>query len=244
MSLALALALALLTAPACAQTRKGKPEPSLPRSVIPESARAPGAGPAGEPDTVGKPIDGARRSEVPVIGESRPVGPGTAPAEKGRRGPVEPEPTLDPEILAAPTPVDPELFSKLVTHVRKHCSEGEGGLCCLSGQAPLKKGAPARTACLEIGTPVEEGDVHHAVYREVFTGLTLVTTESLPKEKRVEQTVLEMGMGGSVDRVAIESEADAGDKSHRANALKPGEAEKLFTDAAKDLLTITPRIRI
>lgn len=247
MSLAPALTLALFSLSAAAQTPRDKPEPSpvLPRSAIPESAQAPGAGPAGEPDTVGRPIDGARRSEVPAVGEARRVGPSQGPVVTvpGARGPVEPEPTLEPQLLAAPVPVDRELFNRLVTHVRKHCAEDEGGMCCLSGQSPLKKSAPSRTACLEVGVPQEEGDVHHAVYREVLSGLTLVATEARPKEKRVEQVLLEMGMGGSVDRVSIQSEGADGVQL-RADALKPGEAEKLFDAAAKDLLTITPRVRI
>jgi hypothetical protein len=161
------------------------------------------------------------------------------------RGPVEPEPTLEPELLAAPVAVDKVLFDKVVTHVRKYCtSEEESGLCCLSGQSPLKKGAANRTACLDIRVPAEEGDVHPAVYREVFLGLTLISTTVVPKEKRVEHVTLRAGMDGSVTQVEISSEGSDGVEQQRANAMKPGETEPLFSEAAKDLLVITPRVRI
>lgn len=165
-------------------------------------------------------------------------------AKPAAKGPVEPEPTLEPSLLAAPVPVDKPLFDKLVTHVRKYCaSDEESGLCCLSGQSPLKKSAPNRTACLDVRVPQEEGDVHLAVYRETFLGLTLLSTTSLPKEKRVEQVTLEVAMDGSVTQVEISSEGAEG-LEHRADPMKSGETEPLFSAAAKDLLLITPRVKI
>ena len=192
----------------------------------------------------------AAESRREFEGNPRPAGPERAPALEGRplgpsaKGPLEPEPTPDRSLLAAPVAIDKTLLNKLVTHVRKYCSADEdSGLCCLSGQSPLSKNAPNRTACLDIEVPQEEGDVHQAVYRETFVGLTLLSTTSLPKERRVEQVVLEVGMGGSVNQVEISSEGSGG-LAHRANPMKPGETEPLFDLAAKDLLLIAPRIRI
>lgn len=181
--------------------------------------------------------DGAKPGAVPPV-EGRAVGPSV-------RGPVEPEPTLERELLPAPVPVDKALFDKVVTHVRKHCSsEEDGGLCCLSGQSPIKKAAPSRTACLDIRVPKDEGDVHLAVYREVFLGLTLLSTTVIPKEKRVEHVTLRAAMDGSVTRVEMTSEGADGLEQRRADEMKPGETEPLFTEAAKDILAITPRVRI
>lgn len=237
MSLALTL-LTLFAVPSSAQVvrEEAKPPqaatPALPRSVIPD------------PVATGHPA----QAEAPRVLPS--PGPDRAPAIDGRRvgpsakGPVEPEPTLEPTLLAAPVAVDKPLFDKLVTHVRKYCAaDDESGLCCLSGQSPLKKGAPNRTACLDIEVPQEEGDVHLAVYRETFVGLTLLSTTSLPKEKRVEQVTLEVAMDGSVTQVEISSESAEG-LAQRADPMKAGETEPLFTAAAKDLLLITPRVKI
>lgn len=175
---------------------------------------------------------------------------GKAPAIEGRqvgpsvKGPVEPEPTVDPALLAAPVPVDKALLNKLVTHVRKYCAPDEdSGLCCLSGQSPLAKNSPNRTACLDIEVPQGEGDVHQAVYRETFVGLTLLSTASIPKERRVEQVTLEVGMDGTVTQVEISSDGPGGTQQ-RANPMKPGETEPLFDLAAKDLLLIAPRVKI
>jgi hypothetical protein len=233
---ALAVLALLCTTGTSAQVAKdgAKPAPSLPDSVIP------GYDP-------GRAVDGAARDVAPPP----PPGPPSAPAVDGRRlgpstrGPVEPEPTLEPELLAAPVAVDKALFDKVVTHVRKHCtSEEDGGPCCLSGQSPLKKGAANRTACLDIRVPAEEGDVHLAVYREIFLGLTMISTTVIPKEKRVEHVTLRADMDGSVSKVEISSEGDDGVEQLRANAMKPGETEPLFTEAAKDMLVIAPRVRI
>lgn len=232
---ALAVLALLCAAAASAQVQKDavKPAPSLPDSAIPGL-------------NAGRAFEGPATSDV-----APPPGPPSAPAlSTGRaaasgRGPVEPEPTLEPELLAAPVAVDKALFDKLVTHVRKHCSsEEESGLCCLSGQSPLRKSAPNRTACLDVRVPQEEGDVHQAVYREVFLGLTLLSTTVIPKEKRVEHVTLRTAMDGSVTKVEISSQGSDGLEAHRANAMKPGETEPLFTEAAKDLLVITPRVRI
>ncbi|TBR19111.1 hypothetical protein EPO15_14635 [bacterium] len=227
---ALAL-LTLLAAPSYSQVKREDAKaapPALPQSAVPGAAAG------------GKAYDGA----------AAPGAPSTPPAVEGRRvgpstkGPIEPEPSLEPSLLAAPVAVDKPLFDKLVTHVRKFCSpDDESGLCCLSGQAPLKKGAPNRTACLDVQVPQEEGDVHYAVYRETFVGLTLLSTTALPKEKRVEQVTLEVAMDGSVTQVEISSEGTDG-LQHRANPMKAGETEPLFTAAAKDLLLITPRVKI
>lgn len=231
-------ALALLCAAAAsAQVRKDpvKPAPSLPDSAIPGF-------------DAGRAFEGPAPSDV---APPPPPGPPSAPAFDGRRagpatrGPVEPEPTLERELLPAPVAVDKALFDRLVTHVRKHCSsEEDSGLCCLSGQSPLKKAAPNRTACLDVRVPQEEGDVHQAVYREVFLGLTLLSTTVIPKEKRVEHVTLRAAMDGSVTKVEMSSEGEDGLVGHRADAMKPGETEPLFTEAAKDLLVITPRVRI
>lgn len=232
MSLSPALALlTLLANPSCAQGRREElraAAPALPNSAVPGAQAA------------GRVFDGAAAA----------AGPAAAPVPEGRavgssaRGPVEPEPTLEPALLAAPVAVDKALFDKLVAHVRKHCSADEdSGLCCLSGQSPLQKAAPNRTACLDIELPQEEGDVHLAVYRETFVGLTLLSTTARPKEKRVEVVTLELAMDASVTQVEISSEGPDG-PSHRANPMKPGETEPLFAGAAQDLLLITPRVKI
>lgn len=222
--------LTLLAGPAPAQVvrEEAKPAQAAPLPTLPKSAVPP-------PVNGGRPLSAAP-DRAPGV-EGRRVGPSA-------RGPVEPEPALEPALLTAPVAVDKPLFDKLVTHVRKYCSPDEdSGLCCLSGQSPLKKAAPNRTACLEIEVPVEEGDVHRAVYRETFVGLTLLSTTALPKEKRVEQVTLEVTMDGSVTQVEIASEGADG-LQHRANPMKPGETEPLFMAAAKELLLITPRVKI
>lgn len=234
---ALAVLAVFCAAATSAQVRKDPvtPAPSLPDSAVPGY-------------DAGRAFEGPALTDVaPPPPPGPPSGPAlsTGRARASGRGPVEPEPTLEPELLAAPVPVDKALFDKLVTHVRKHCSsEEDSGLCCLTGQSPLKKPAPNRTACLDVRVPAEEGNVHHAVYREVFLGLTLLSTTALPKEKRVEHVTLRAGMDGSVTQVEVSSEGADGLEQRRANAMKPGETEPLFSEAAKDLLVISPRVRI
>lgn len=220
MSRALALSLLL---PVCAAAQAER-DPALPPSAVPGKA---------------------------AKGAAVPAPPGAVPELKGvplapqLKGPTEPEPSVveEPGLLAAPAPVDAKLFSRLVEHVRKHCAtDEESGLCCLSGQNPAKKKAPTRTACLEIDVPSEEGDIHHAVYREVLMGLTLVTAEVKAKPSAIEYTTLEMGMGGAVTQAEMETEASEGTQ-RRANPMGAGEAASLFDSAAKDLLTITPRVK-
>lgn len=222
MSRALALVVLL---PLCASAQaKRDPAPALPPSAVPgPKAPAPsGAAPAGA---------------VPELKG--------APLSPRLKGPTEPEPAVveEPGLLAAPAPVDAKLFSRLVDHVRKHCAtDEESGLCCLSGQNPLKKKAATRTACLEIEVPEAPDGVSHAVYRENLLGLTVVTAEVRGKPPAVEYTTLELGMGGSVTQAEMEAEAPEG-VQRRGNPMDSKEASSLFESAAKDLLTITPRVK-
>lgn len=220
MSRALALSVLL---PLCSSAQSGR-DTALPRSAVP--------------------VPAAKGSAVPPAPGAVPEIKG-APLAPSLKGPTEPEPSVveEPGLLAAPAPVDRALFSRLVSHVRKHCSaDEESGLCCLSGQNPLKKKAPTRTACLEIEEPSEESDVHHAVYRENLLGLTLVTAEVKGAGKGIEYTTLEMGMGGTVTQAETETEGAEGTR-RRADPMPEAEASSLFESAAKDLLTITPRVK-
>lgn len=181
------------------------------------------------------------KREAPAVPELKggPLGPSL-------RGPTEPDPQAEeePGLLRAPVPVEEKLFSRLVDHVRKHCSnDEESGLCCLTGQSMLKKSAPTRTACLDIEIPEAEPGVQQAVYRETLRALTIVTAQAKGKPPIVEYTTLEMGMGGSVTQAEMEAEGAEG-VQHRKDPMKPEEAKRLFEGAAKDLLTITPKVKV